>query len=224
MLHYYFRRSRYNSENIKVKAIYPKGWNLAVFTIEMMLVCFAICYYKIKTNPVLTFLFMLAFYIVALTEFVIKFSIKDKYFKNGYVMGANTLYYHNKVKMLIFASAGMAFACSVYIFKQGLYYTGTNFVYDYYWIWFGLICFLLCFEPFNLITSGFCDTYFLTDNYIVDYSEISEIRILKERPSTKGVVCEIEIYKGSLKVGLDRVFEDDLIQLQQIKKINQQLA
>ena len=52
----------------------------------------------------------------------------------------------------------------------------------------------------------------LTDN-IVDYSQISKIRMVNEKITTKGKVCEIEVYKGGLKVGKDRVFEDDLIQL-----------
>ena len=219
-----FRRSRYSSENINVKSIYPKGWRFLIFAIEMILACLAIYFYKFKVDHLVTFLCLLLFYVVALAEFTFRFKIKDKYFKNGYEMGVNTPYYHNKVKLLIFASAGMAFACSVYIFNQSLRYSGTDFIYDYYWIWFGLVAFLLFFEPFNLITSGFYDSYFLTDNYVVDYSEITDIRIVKERPSTKGVVCEIEIYKGDLKVGMDRVFEDDLIQLQKLKRINRQLV
>lgn len=66
---------------------------------------------------------------------------------------------------------------------------------------------------FNDITSGFSGCFFLTDRYIVDYSQISEIRMVNEKITTKGKVCEIEVYKGGLKVGKDRVFEDDLIQL-----------
>lgn len=37
--------------------------------------------------------------------------------------------------------------------------------------------------------------------------------MVNEKITTKGKVCEIEVYKGGLKVGKDRVFEDDLIQL-----------
>ena len=224
MLREKFRRSRYNSENIIVKNIYPKGWNLIVFAIEMFIVFLAIYFYKINVKHGVTILCMLIFYVVALVEFFLRFLIKDKYFKNGYVMGANTPFYHNTIKMLIFICAGMGLICTVYLFGQSLHYTGTNFVYEYYWIWCGLICFLVCFEPFNLITSGFNDSFFLTDKYVVDYSEVSEIRIVKERPSTKGVVCEIEIFKGDLKVGTDRVFEEDLIQLQKMKNINRQLV
>ena len=51
---------------------------------------------------------------------------------------------------------------------------------------------------------------------MVDYSQISEIRIVNEKVTTKGTVYEIEVYKGALKVGKDRVFEDDLIQLKRI--------
>ena len=119
-----------------------------IFAIEMILACLAIYFYKFKVDHLVTFLCLLRFYVVALAEFTFRFKIKDKYFKNGYEMGVNTPYYHNKVKLLIFASAGMTFACSVYIFNQSLRYSGTDFIYDYYWIWFGLVAFLLFFDLF----------------------------------------------------------------------------
>ena len=104
----------------------------------------------------------------------------------------------------------------VNLFVHNLTYISKDAVYDYSWRWFALIFFLICFEPFNDMTSGFFDSFFLSDRYVVDYSQITEIRIVKERITTKGTVCEIELYKGPLKVGKDRVFEEDFIRLKEI--------
>ncbi len=216
MLNDKFRRSKYHAENIKVKNIYPKGWLPLVFIIEMVLAILVVYYYKIVGNYVAVSICMGLFYIVALGEFMLRYVIKDKYFKNGYYMGIHSPYYHNKVRLLIASNIGMAIASSVHILIYDMTHTGTNFVYDNYWIWFALILFLICFEPFNDMTSGFLGTFFLTDRYVVDFSEISEIRIINEKVTTKGRVCEIEMYKGTLKVGKDRVFEEDLIQLKKI--------
>lgn len=213
-----FRRSRYNDEAIDVKNIYPKGWFILVFAIEMFLAILAIYYYKIVENYMVVAICMVLFYMVALGEFALRYAIKDKYFKKGYCMGIHSSYYHNKVRLLIVSNIWMAFACSVHIVVYNLTHTGNNPVYDNYWIWFALILCLLCFEPLNDITSGFLDTFFLTDRYVVDYSQISEIRIVNEKVTTKGVVCEIEMYKDKIKVGKDRVFEDDLIRLKKITR------
>ena len=211
-----FRRSKYNVADINIKNIYPKGWFLAVFTIEMFFAILAMYYYKIVGNYIAVSICMVFFYIVALGEFTLRYTIKDKYFKNGYCMGIHSPYYHNKVRLLIVSNIGMAFACSVHVVVRNLIQIGKDPVYDNYWIWFALVLFLICFEPLNDITSGFFDSFFLTDRYVVDYSQISEIHIVNEKVTTKGTVYEIEVYKGALKVGKDRVFEDDFIQLKRI--------
>lgn len=216
MLNDKFRRAKYNAENINVKNIYPKGWFISVFFIEMFLAVFVIYYYKIVENYVAVSICMVLFYIVALGEFALRYTIKDKYFKNGYCMGIHSPYYHKKVRLLIVSNIVIAVASYIYIYNHNMTHTGKDFIYDNYWIWFALILFLICFEPFNDITSGFYDSFFLTDRYVVDYSQITEVRIVNEKITTKGNVCEIEVYKGTLKVGKDRVFEDDLIRLKKI--------
>ncbi len=211
-----FKRSKYNDKDINAKRIYPKGWFPAFINIEMNLVMLAVYYHKMANNYIAVFIYMTLFYIVALVEFILRFTIKNRYFKNGYSMGAYTAYYHKVIKLLLVVNIGLAVISLVYICVHDLSYISENYIYDNYWIWLVLISFLACFEPYNEVTSGFCDSFFLSDRYVVDYSQITEIRIVKEKITTKGTVCEIELYKGQLKVGKDRVFEEDFVRLKEI--------
>lgn len=207
------RRSKYS---IEVKNIFPKGWFMLIFVIELLLALMMVYYYKISENIVAVLICMIIFYIIAVSEFAIRYIIKNNYFKRkGFSMGVNTPYYHNKTKMLVISNILMALACSAYVVvckSSG----GIEMIYENYWIWFALILFLICFEPFNDITTGFCDTFVLTDRCIVNLADISEIRIVNEKATTKGKVCEIEMYKDGNRVGIDRFFEDDLIRMKRI--------
>lgn len=212
-----FRRSNYDMDVIEVKRIYPKGWFLFVFIIEMFFSIMGGYYYKVLKNMIGVVICMSLFYIIAIAEFAFRYIKKNDYFiRDGYSMGVNTLYYHNKVKMLILSNIGMATGCLMHFFVQRVPQEEISRVDQNYWIWFSLILFLLCFEPFNDITTGFYKNYFLTDRYVVNLTGISEIRVIKERNSTKGTVCEIELYKDKICVGTDRVFEDDLAYMKRI--------
>jgi len=54
----------------------------------------------------------------------------------------------------------------------------------------------------------------------LDYSEISEIRIVNKKNSIRGIVYEFEAYKGDKKVGEDKVLEEDLMKLRKIVNRN----
>ena len=159
---------------------------------------------------------MVLFYVVAIGELAFRYAIKVKYFKKEYRRGVHSFYYHNVLKLLIISNIGMAFAAPVYIVDRILTRTGVDPVYDNYWIWFAVIAHLISFARLIDVTSGFCDNFFLTDRYIVDYSQITEMRIMSEKISMKGIVYEIWMYKDGLKVGRDRVLEEDFVQLKEI--------
>lgn len=211
-----FRRSNYDEKLISVHNIYPKGWSVIVLGVEMLLVLLTIYNYKVRVDYVATMIGMAVFYIVAISEFTFRYILKSSYYKKGFCMGQNSRFYYSKIKILIIINIGAAVVCFLHVFINFITHIQNNYVYEEYWIWVALITFLICFEPFNDMTSGFSENYFLTDKYIVDFSQISDIRIVSKRASVIGNVCKIEVYKDGRKVGLDRVWEEDLFTLKKI--------
>ncbi len=51
---------------------------------------------------------------------------------------------------------------------------------------------LLVLEPFLDITTGFNDEFVLSDRQIINLSYIQDVRVSKERATTKGTVYEVE--------------------------------
>ena len=60
---------------------------------------------------------------------------------------------------------------------------------------------LLVLEPFLDITTGFNDEFVLSDRQIINLSYIQDVRVSKERATTKGTVYEVEFWKNGEKNG-----------------------
>ena len=211
-----YSRCKYDTSEINVYHIYPKAWFPLVIIVELFWSSFLVYNYKVVENYQMTLICMGLFYVVAIGEFILRFLIKDKYYKKDYCMEYNAAHYHKMIKILIIANIGVAIVCLVHVLFYVAMHLGENYVHEKYWIWYALVLFLICMEPFNDMTTGFSETYFLKDRYILDYSEISEIRIVNKKYSIKGSVYEFEAYKGDKKVGEDKVLEEDLMKLRKI--------
>lgn len=208
---YYFRRANYSQY---YKKIYPKFWRIAVLVIEMCVAILIAYFNKVEENELGTIVGIVFFYIIAFLEFFFRYLMKKKYFSLGYEMGKNTSYYFEKSRMLLWINLLVAIACNFNIAYKVLVLK-TYSIYDIYWIWCGIIVFLLVFEPFLDITTGFNDHMLLSDRVIVDLNKVDNMRVTKERTSFKGTVYEVEVYADGEKIGLDRFFEEDYMRLKE---------
>ena len=205
----YFKRS--NIKNGATK-IYPRWLGLVVFLLEFLAVFIVYYFRKIQKSDVFAMVGLVLIYIIGICEFYIRYKIKMKYFSKGFEMGKNTEIYLNKVKMLFPTSILVTIGCCINIF-YGLVIAQRYTLYDVYWIWMVPIVVLLVLEPFWDITTGFNDEFVLSDRQIINLSYIQDVRVSKERATTKGTVYEVEFWKNGEKIGTDRYFDEDFFRI-----------
>ena len=61
--------------------------------------------------------------------------------------------------------------------------------------------------------TGFNDEFVLSDRQIINLSYIQDVRVSKERATTKGTVYEVEFWKNGEKIGTDRYFDEDFFRI-----------
>ncbi len=205
----YFKRSSIKNNAIK---IYPSWLGLAVLLFEFLAVSLVYYFSKLQKNDVFAMVGLVLIYIIGVCEFYIRYKIKSNYFFNGFEMGKNTESYMNKVKMIFPISIIVAIGCSINIF-YGLAIAQRYTLYDVYWIWMVTIVVMLVLEPFLDITTGFKNELVLTDKQIINLNYIQDVRVSKERATTKGTVYEVEFWANGEKIGTDRYFDEDFLRI-----------
>ena len=205
----YFRRSTLKNN---VRKIYPRWFGGGVLLLENLAVLMVYYFSKLQKNDVLAMLGLIFIYVIGFCEFYIRYKIKSNYFSQGFEMGKNTDFYMNKVKMIFPVSALVTIGCNINIFI-GLIVTQKYTLYDIYWIWMVTVVILLVLEPFLDLTTGFKNELILTDNKIIDLTYVQDVRVSKERKTSKGSVYEVEFWTNGEKVGKDCYFDDDFFRI-----------
>lgn len=209
----FFCRSYYKRHATR---IYPFYFTIIIFALLMIIALFTAFFYRVLHHAGMTFFGLLMIYFISIFEFSYRFMKKKRLFdKGGYQFGKNSEYYFRKVNRLIWVDVAMAMACLGYLVINKIP-LNLESIHENYWIWYAVLLFLLAFEPFDKIISGYNENKFISGIYIVDYSDIVEIKVIKKKETMIGRVCEIELFDSSGKVGVDRVFEDDLVYLKNI--------
>lgn len=207
-----FIRSQYEKE-VSYKII-PFWKKIGFIIIESGVLCGTLlAIYKEQATWCLSGLVFI--YLIALAEYAFEIYSKKKLFMGRFDISRSSIWYMEKSEQSIWLSLLVAFACSLYLIINGIEISMHN-IREYYWIWFLVMLFLGVFFPFHIIVSGFDGMYYMSGNFIIDYSKITSIQVVKERNTTKGLVYEIELFVNNKKVGFDRVHEEDFRKLKDI--------
>lgn len=154
-------------------------------------------------------------YLMALAEYAFEIYSKKKLLRDRFAISKPSIWYMEKSEQSIWLSLIVAIACALYLVLNGIEVSIEN-VREYYWVWFMVMLFLGIVFPLHIIVSGFDGKYYMSGNFVIDYSKITSIQVVKETNTIKGVVYEIELFINNEKVGFDRVFEEDFWKLKEI--------
>lgn len=211
----YFVKSKYKKQ-ITVKRIYSKKLSVITLLLEIALTLGIIISYKLYNSSVLTYSLLLILTMVFITNYCIKYIKKRNIIvKENFVCEKNSHYYFEKVRWHIISLILVAIACWIYILIQCLK-SPEGCVYNYYWVWFIIVLYLSLFEPVLRVVCGFNGNLYMTDSYVVDLSQITSIKIIKEKNNIKTNVYTVHLLIDEEVVGIDRIFEEDLCMIKKI--------
>ncbi len=207
-----FQRSKYENE-VSYKII-PFRKKIGFIIIEGGVLCGTLLAIH-KEQAIWCFSGLVFIYLIVLAEYAFEVYSKKKLLMSSFNISKSSIWYMQKSEQSIWLSLLVALACGLYLVFNGIEISMHN-IREYYWIWFFVMLFLGVFSPFLIIVSGFDGMSYMSGNFIIDYSKITSIQVVKERNTTKGLVYEIELFVNNKKVGFDRVHEEDFRKLKDI--------
>lgn len=207
-----FQRSKYEKE-VSYKII-PFRKKIGFIIIEGGVLCGTLLAIH-KEQAIWCFSGLVFIYLIVLAEYAFEVYSKKKLLMSSFNISKSSIWYMQKSEQSIWLSLLVALACGLYLVFNGIEISMHN-IREYYWIWFLVMLFLGVFSPFLIIVSGFDGMSYMSGNFIIDYSKITSIQVVKERNTTKGLVYEIELFVNNKKVGFDRVHEEDFRKLKDI--------
>lgn len=207
-----FQRSKYEKE-VSYKII-PFRKKIGFIIIEGGVLCGTLVAIH-KEQAIWCFSGLVFIYLIVLAEYAFEVYSKKKLLMSSFNISKSSIWYMQKSEQSIWLSLLVALACGLYLVFNGIEISMHN-IREYYWIWFLVMLFLGVFSPFLIIVSGFDGMSYMSGNFIIDYSKITSIQVVKERNTTKGLVYEIELFVNNKKVGFDRVHEEDFRKLKDI--------
>ena len=201
-------KKNYYPHTISIK-IFKPIINYCFLAIQMFVLAIGGVALKLFNNFNIFFISIIIIYLNVFLFSAIEYTIKSNHINrfNGRY-GIYSELYLRKAKMAIILGIAMTIGIAGYLIRTSAI-INFSFWQDYYWIWYSVIMFVGLGVRYIDIVNVYANENYISGNYIVPYSQITEMKIVDCKMSRRGEIYIVDLYKDNKVIGFDKIFAED---------------